>query len=159
MTEKQIRMIQALQDGMPVSETPFSGVAEAAGVTEEELLDQLSEWKADGTIRRFGAILRHHQAGYSVNAMVVWDVPDEDVERFGLTASQFTAVSHCYQRPRFADLPYNLYTMIHRRTKEECEETVRGISGRTGITSYALLYTTKEYKKTSPAYFTDDSGV
>jgi hypothetical protein len=64
-------------------------------------------------------------------------------------------VSHCYQRPRFAGFPYNLYTMIHGRSREECESAAGTISEQTGIADYALLYTTEEFKKTSPEYFAD----
>lgn len=159
MTESQTRIIRALQDGLPLSEEPFSEIARNAGVSEAELLAQLQAWKSDGTIRRFGAILHHQLAGFSVNAMGVWNVPDAQIENFGRTASEFAAVSHCYQRPRFSGFEYNLYTMIHGRSKKECEEIAQGISEKTGITDYMLLYTTAEFKKSSPVYFADTEGI
>lgn len=153
MDETQIRIIKALENGISIVEEPFAEIARAAGVTEEELLAQIETWKADGTIRRFGAILRHRQAGFIVNAMAVWNVPDEQVEDFGRTASEHHSVSHCYQRPRFEGFHYNLYTMIHGKAREECESAAQEISERTGITEYELLYTTAEFKKTAPVYF------
>ena len=80
MNETQIKTIRALQDGLPLSREPFAEIAKKIGISEEELLNQLGVWKADGTIRRFGAIVRHHDAGYSVNAMGVWTDPDEQVD-------------------------------------------------------------------------------
>jgi DNA-binding Lrp family transcriptional regulator len=157
MNETQIRIIKALQDGLPLSEEPFLEVARKAGVSQEDLLTQLRVWKEDGTIRRFGAMLRHRQAGYTANAMGVWNVPDARIEAFGQAAAGFRAVSHCYRRPRFEGFRYNLYTMIHGRSKEECEEVARRISAETGITDYRLLYTTAEFKKSSPAYFAEDA--
>ena len=155
MTDRQIAIIRALQDGLPLSNDPFEEVAQRAGVPVEELLAQIDAWKADGTIRRFGAILKHQRAGYPVNAMAVWNVPDDKIESFGRAAAGFPGVSHCYQRPRFEGFDYNLYTMIHGASREDCESAARRISEQTGIADYALLYTTTEFKKTSAVYFPD----
>ena len=156
MNETQIETIRALQDGLPLSREPFAEIAEKAGISEEELLNQLSAWKADGTIRRFGAILRHQMAGYAVNALGVWNVPDEQVEDFGYDAASIVAVSHCYERPRFEGFEYNVYTMIHGRSRTECRSVAHQIILRTGISDHKLLFTTAEFKKTSPVYFADD---
>ena len=155
MTETQIRIIKALQDGLPLSPEPFKEIAGKAGVSEEELLAQIRAWKEDGTIRRFGAILRHREAGYTVNAMGVWNVPDNRIEDFARVAIAIPAVSHCYQRPRFGGFLYNLYTMTHGKSRADCESAARQIAEQTGIAEYTLLYTTAEFKKSSPVYFTD----
>lgn len=159
MDEKQISTIKALQGGLPLSVQPFKDVAERAGITEDELLNQIKDWKDDGTIRRFGAILKHHNAGFATNAMGVWDVPEEKIGTFKrqIMAWGFN-VSHSYQRPRFAGFRYNVYTMIHGKTRDECEETARRISEQTGITEYELLYTTAEFKKSSPVYFAEETA-
>jgi DNA-binding Lrp family transcriptional regulator len=156
MDETQAKTITAIQSGIPISAEPFREVAEKLGVSEDALLDQLRTWKNDGTIRRFGAILRHTEAGFSVNAMGVWNVPAERIEDFARAATSSDAVSHCYQRPGFDRFPYNLYTMIHGRSRDECAETARRISEQTGITEYELLFTTEEFKKSPPVYFAED---
>jgi DNA-binding Lrp family transcriptional regulator len=156
MDEKQIKIIRVLQGGLPLSAEPFKEAASRAGVTEDELLDQVRQWKVDGTIRRLGAILKHQKAGYSANAMGVWNVSDEQVESFAEIATASSAVSHCYQRPRFGGFRFNIYTMIHGRSRDECENTARLISEQTGISDYDLLYTTAEFKKSSPVYFAGD---
>ena len=153
MDELQRRIIREIQAGLPLAEEPYRATADRVGIPEDELLAQLAAWKADGTIRRLGAILRHREAGYSVNAMGAWNVPDAQADEFGRTAASMRSVSHCYERPRFEGFPYNLYTMIHGRSREECEEAARAISQQTGITDYELLYTTAEFKKSSPVYF------
>ena len=155
MTDLQIKIIQTIQNGIPLSKEPFKEIAESIGITQEELIQQLDAWKIDGTIRRFGAILRHHKAGYSVNTMAVWNVPDKQIEIFGKMAANHRSVSHCYQRPKFNCFPYNLYTMIHGKSRQDCESVASEISKNTGITDFDLLYTTAEFKKSSPVYFTD----
>ena len=159
MTDTRKRIVRVLQNGLPVTQEPFGEIAREVGISQDELLSQLRAWKSDGTIRRLGAILRHHRAGYSTNAMAVWDVPDAQIEAFGATASGFNCISHCYQRPRFDEFRYNLYTMIHGRSRDECESAARKLSERTGISDYALLYTTAEYKKSSPVYFADEENT
>lgn len=156
MDEKQVKIIRALQDGLPLSPEPFNKIAEKAGVAEDELLAQIRAWREDGTIRRFGAILRHRQAGITANVMAAWNVPEDRVDDFATAVGSITAISHMYERHRFQGFDYNLYTMIHGRSKEECEATAKQISEQTGITEYALLYTTEEFKKSSPVYFSAD---
>lgn len=153
MDDLQQRIVRAIQAGLPLTEEPFRAIADDLGISPDDLLARLAAWKSDGTIRRLGAVLRHRQAGYSANAMGAWNVPDEQVESFGQAASGMRSVSHCYERPRFEGFPYNVYTMIHGRSPEECERTAEAISQQTGITEYKLLFTTAEFKKSSPSYF------
>lgn len=156
MDETQIKIIKTIQDGLPIGREPFKEIAEKVGISEEDLLSQLNDWKADGTIRRLGAILRHTEAGFAVNAMGVWNVPDEQVDDFGYDAASIVAVSHCYERPRFEGFDYNVYTMIHARSRTQCRDIVHQIILRTGIADYKLLLTTAEFKKASPVYFAED---
>lgn len=153
MTDREIAIVRALQEGLPLCEEPFAEAARAAGATIDELIRQIEHWKNDGTIRRFGAILAHRRAGFKVNAMGVWNVPEARAEEFGRAASECPQVSHCYRRPPFEGFRFNVYTMIHGASREQCEQAARIISERTGITDYTLLYTTREFKKSSPAYF------
>jgi hypothetical protein len=85
--------------------------------------------------------------------MGVWNVPDERAVAVGEQMATFAAVSHCYQRPRYPDWPYNLFTMIHARSTEECEHVAATIAAETGISDYALLYSTREFKKVRVRYF------
>jgi DNA-binding Lrp family transcriptional regulator len=155
MNEKQIRIIRDIQCGLPIDREPYARVAERTGVPESEVISQLIAWKRDGTIRRVGAVLRHRSAGFAHNVMAVWNVPHEDVDCFARVAVEYGSVSHCYQRSRFRGFDYNLYTMIHGKSREECESVAEEISERTGVTDYQLLHTTEEFKKTSPEYFRD----
>ena len=156
MTDTQKRLVRALQNGIPLTLDPYGDIARQVGVTRNEAISQIDEWKSAGVIRRMGAVLRHHKAGYSNNAMGAWNVPDEWSDEFGRTAAGFDSISHCYQRPRFEGFKYNLYTMIHGKSRPECEAIAKDLSERTGITDYTLLYTTAEYKKSSPVYFIDE---
>ncbi|MBP1715721.1 MAG: transcriptional regulator [Deltaproteobacteria bacterium] len=104
-------------------------------------------------IRRFGAILRHQIAGYRGNAMAVWSVPEEEIDRISRTMTSFPAVSHCYLRPEHPRWPYNLYTMIHGKSPEDCRKTAKRMARETGIKNYRLLFSKREHKKSSMNYF------
>jgi DNA-binding Lrp family transcriptional regulator len=156
ITEKDIEVIRAVQDDLPLVERPFEVCARSRGMTEEELFAGMDDLRRRGHLRRVAAILRHRRAGYSANAMAVWAVPEERAEEVGRRMAEFAAVSHCYQRPVYPDWRYNIFSMIHGRKMADCERVVEAIRTATGIEDYAVLYSTKEYKKTRVRYFTEE---
>lgn len=153
LTPQEIAAVRALQKDLPLGSRPFVGLADGSGLSEAELLEHARAFLADGRMRRFAAVLHHRRAGYSANGMGVWNVPDDQVAEAGAKMSAFAAVSHCYHRPRYPDWPYNLFTMIHARTPEECQSVAAAISAETGITEYGILYSTREFKKVRVRYF------
>ena len=159
VSELEKRIVRELQGDIPLSQRPFKIIADRLGIEEERLLIKLRERKAQGVMRRLSAILRHRNLGISANGMGAWRVPEDKAEEIGTKMAEFSEVSHCYQRPMYPDWPYNLFTMIHGRTKEDCERVAEAISQATGIENYRLLYSARELKKVSMRYFTekDDS--
>ncbi len=155
--EKSI--VRELQGDLPLVQRPFKPIADKLGIEEDDLLVKLREMDDQGIIRRFSAILRHRNVGFSANAMGAWRVPEDKAEEVGTKMAKFPQVSHCYQRPTFPTWPYSLFTMIHGKSAEDCEQVAKLISQETGIEDYRLLYSTREFKKVSMRYFTekDDS--
>ncbi len=155
LTELERRIVHGLQEDLPIVSRPFRAVAERLDITEDELLDKIRKFMDDGTIRRFGATLRHQRSGFAANAMVVWRVEPEDAERVAKILSSFREVTHCYQRPALPGWPYRLFTMIHGRFREECEALARRMATSAGVEDYRLLFTEDEMKKTTMVYFDD----
>jgi len=147
------RIIRHLQGDLPLTTRPFAVLASEVGMSEEELLERIRMLKKQGTLRRFGATLRHQLAGYKANAMVAWYVPEDNMEEIGHLMATFKEVSHCYERKVQGKWKYNLFTMIHGKSKKECQDIARRIAENTGIKDYVLLLSLKEFKKTSPRYF------
>ena len=147
------KVIQLLQGDLPLHPKPFALLAEQLGITEHEFIARIQSLKEKGVIRRFGATLRHQEAGFSSNAMVAWNVPEERVKEVGKTLAAFREVTHCYQRSADERWPYNVYTMIHGDDKEECHGIARRMSEEVGVEAYVLLFSEKEFKKTSMQYF------
>jgi DNA-binding Lrp family transcriptional regulator len=105
-------------------------------------------------MRRFASILNHRKAGFNANAMVVWDVKEEDGEQIGENAASFSAVSHCYLRPKYENWPYNLFTMVHGKTTEETNAIIEDMAKEIDAKSYMPLYSSREFKKVRIEYFT-----
>ncbi|MBI2911693.1 MAG: Lrp/AsnC family transcriptional regulator [Chloroflexi bacterium] len=156
LTQGDIAAICELQEDLAVVPRPWDPLAYRLGVPVVQLLEHARTLQASGHMRRFAAILYHRQAGFSANPMAVWKVPEEQAEEVGGIMASFNAVSHCYLRPVYPDWPYNLFTMIHGRKVSECEQVIEAIAQATGIQERALLYSTREYKKTRVRYFTPD---
>lgn len=156
LTAREIALIRELQEDIPLVPRPFAAMAERLGITEEGLFAEAQAMVDSARLRRFAAILHHREAGYKANAMAVWKVPEDRILECGTRMASFRSVSHCYQRPVYPDWPYNLFGMIHGRSAQECQETVEAIKAETGLTEYAMLYSSKEYKKTRVRYFSPE---
>jgi DNA-binding Lrp family transcriptional regulator len=154
--ERDIAVIRALQGEMPVVSEPYAPAASDLAMTQQAFLDHLAGMQERGILRRVAAILYHRRAGFSANGMGVWKVPDEQIGEIGRRMAAVRGISHCYQRPTYADWPYSVFTMAHGRSKEECDAVLTSIAEQTGIHERATLYSSTEFKKIRLLYFTDD---
>ncbi len=146
-------IIKETQYDLPIEHDPFAGIVEELGIEYDELFEVLVTLKEAGVMRRFAAILNHRKAGFNANAMVVWDVDEANGEEIGKTAAAFSAVSHCYLRPKYPNWPYNLFTMVHGKTKEETDGIIDEIASEITYKQRRPLYSTREFKKVRIRYF------
>lgn len=151
-----IAVIRELQEDLPLDPRPYAPMACRIGIAEDDFLAAASRLKADGYMRRMAGVLHHRAAGFRANAMGVWVVPDERAEEVGGIMARFKGVSHCYRRPTYPDWPYSIFTMVHGQDAAGCQEVIDAMAQATGVTEYALLYSTQEYKKVRLRYFTPD---
>jgi DNA-binding Lrp family transcriptional regulator len=151
-----IAVIRALQGDMPVVPEPYKAAADELGIDQGKLLDHLDGMRERKLLRRVAAILFHRRAGFSANGMGVWKVPDGEELDYGKRMAAYRGISHCYQRPTYADWPYSVFTMAHGRSKEECDAILDAIAADTGVAERATLYSSTEFKKIRLLYFTDE---
>jgi siroheme decarboxylase len=152
LTLKQIKVARIIQKDIAVVSSPFEETGSACSLTAKEVLDTTKELLGKGFIRKFGAILRHQKAGYRKNALVIWSVPSDQIEKAGKMLSAYVSVSHCYERnPAFRE-KYNIFTMLHSKD-EDILSLINDIATATGINDYLILESIQEYKKKSPEYF------
>jgi siroheme decarboxylase len=155
LSEEDIATVRATQGPMPVVPEPYAPAADRLGVPVATVLERLGSLRERGGLRRVAAILYHRRAGFSANGMGVWAVPGDEILETGKRMAAFRGISHCYQRPTYADWPYSVFTMAHGRSKEECDAILDSIADATGITDRATLYSSTEFKKVRMLYFTD----
>jgi DNA-binding Lrp family transcriptional regulator len=149
-------VIRATQGDLPVVPEPFAPAAARLGIGQEQLLEHLRGMQERRLLRRVAAILYHRRAGFSANGMGVWKVPEDRIMEIGPRMAAFRGISHCYQRPTYADWPYSVFTMAHGRSKEECDAILDSIAEQTGIRERSTLYSSTEFKKIRLLYFTDE---
>jgi len=146
-----LALIQATQGGLPLVPRPYHAIGEGLGVSGEEVMQRLRRMRERGLIRRIAAVPNHYAIGYCANGMSVWDVPDSRVDELGRQVGALPCVSHCYRRPRhLPDWRYNLFAMVHGRSRAEVEAQVRQIRRVLGEDCLAgeVLYSTRILKKT-----------
>jgi DNA-binding Lrp family transcriptional regulator len=150
-------VIRATQGDLPVVSEPYVPAAAELGVSVDALVEHLGAMADRGLLRRVAAILYHRRAGFSANGMGVWQVPEDRVLEVGPKMAAYRGISHCYQRPTYADWPYSIFTMAHGRSKEECDSILDAIADSTPeVQGRATLYSSTEFKKIRLLYFTDD---
>jgi DNA-binding Lrp family transcriptional regulator len=152
-SESEKNILRIVQDTLPDSPTPFTDIAKSLGLQEELVIHFLNRLKDEGYIRRFGATLRHQEAGYGFNVMVAWYAENDHIETAAHIMSARQEITHCYLRDNSPEWPYNLYTMIHGKTWQDCIDIVNELQSATGLTQYELLLSDEELKKTSMQYF------
>ncbi|HEY0738331.1 MAG TPA: chlorite dismutase family protein [Herpetosiphonaceae bacterium] len=158
LTDRDKELIRATQDDLPLVEEPFKLLAQQAGLSEQELFAWFDEMQRMNYLRRVAAILRHQKAGFTDNGMITWKVPEDKVDEAGRIAAAYSTVSHCYRRPVYEDWPYNFFSMVHARSRENAQEIGRQIAEELrplGVTEYVILFSTKEFKKDRVRYFVD----
>lgn len=148
-------LLEILQHGLPLVAHPYAAMGAQVGYSEAEVIARLSGWQQSGLIKRLGVIVRHRQLGYRANAMVVFDIPDDQVRQVAGKMCQQPFVTLCYRRPRRgADWPYNLFCMIHGQDRQRVEAQIGQLIKACGIQDWpmAVLFSTRCFKQRGARY-------
>jgi DNA-binding Lrp family transcriptional regulator len=152
ISERDKQFIRELQKDIELIEEPFNEPARRLGITIKELLAKAKEYEQLGIMRRFAAILRHRDAGFTANGMIVWNIR-ENIDEIGYRVAAYPQVSHCYRRPTYEDWPYNLFSMVHARSKESAIKIAEEIAKDIKIKDYRILFSLREFKKERVRYY------
>ncbi|MCP4071543.1 MAG: Lrp/AsnC family transcriptional regulator [Hyphomicrobiales bacterium] len=153
--QRDIRLLGAIEDGLPLCESPYSRVGKQLQMSEEEVIARLSRMQTAGIIRRFGLVLQHRQLGFHANAMVVWDIPDEEVDSVAQKIIAHDFVTLCYCRARHAPVwKFNLYCMIHGRKRAVVEAQINDLKKSAGLDIYPskTLFSRRRFKQTGARF-------
>lgn len=148
-------LIAALQAGLALVPQPYAELARRAGLNEHEVLERLGRLIQRGVIKRFGIIVSHRSLGFVANAMVVFDVPDAEVDDAGARIADSALATLCYRRVRrLPQWPYNLYCMIHSRARHDALLTLATLREHCALAAYpyAVLFSCHCYKQRGAHY-------
>lgn len=153
LSEEERGIVRVLQGALPVEPDLFAAPAARLGMTEDALLERLRVWRDRGVLRRLGLLLRHRRCGFTANGMCCWDAPEGELEEKGRSLAAFPGVTHCYERPAAPGFPFRLYAMIHSGSWKETHERFLRLSDGAGLSGGRLLFSLREFKKTSMDFF------
>lgn len=155
LDERDRALISAIQAGLPLCPRPYAEIGRLIGMPEMEVIQRLQQLMDNEFIKRMGIVVRHHELGYRANAMVVWDVPDTQVDELGRCMGQFEFITLCYQRPRrLPDWRYNLFCMIHGRDRDEVLGCVDFVIKQCTLQeiSHEVLFSQRRFKQRGARY-------
>ena len=157
LTKLHHDIIERAQYNIDIVSEPFKKLIDELNINYDKFFSILQELQDAGVMRRFAGILNHRKAGFSANAMVVWDVQEgEKGEEIGAIAAAYSAVSHCYLRPKYPNWQYNLFTMVHGKTTEETNGIIADMAKEIESKTHMPLYSSREFKKVRIEYFTPE---
>jgi DNA-binding Lrp family transcriptional regulator len=157
LTKLHHDIIERAQYNIDIVSEPFKKLIDELNIDYDKFFSILQELQNAGVMRRFAGILNHRKAGFSANAMVVWDVQEgEKGEEIGAIAAAYSAVSHCYLRPKYPNWQYNLFTMVHGKTTEETNGIIADMAKEIESKTHMPLYSSREFKKVRIEYFTPE---
>lgn len=152
---EKVTLRGAIEKGLPTHLSPYQVIAEQLALSEQQVMMQIANWQEDGLIRRFGLVIKHRKLGYDANAMVVWNIPNDDMDSVAQKLAKCAPVSLCYQRPRrLPDWPYNLFCMIHGTDRSLVLQQISQITEQLGLESIEkdVLFSFKAYKQHGARY-------
>lgn len=148
-------LLRALQNGLAVCEHPYAQLGAACGLDEASVIERLAAWVADGSIKRLGVIVRHRELGFEANAMLVHDIPDDQVDDIAQALAGESAVTLCYRRPRRGSKwPFNLFCMIHGQCRNAVLGQIAALRDRHALAGvpHAVLFSERCFKQTGARY-------
>jgi DNA-binding Lrp family transcriptional regulator len=161
LTDTDLRLIETLQQGLPLAHRPWAVIGAQLGIGEIDVLARVDRLVRSGIVKRLGVVVRHHELGYRANAMTVWDIPDGDVARAAARMLEDPSVTLCYRRPRHLPAwPYNLFCMIHGRRREDVLARIEALKEHCGLrdTPHAVLFSRRRFKQCGARYLLTDAG-
>ena len=153
LTELDKRIVRVLQGEFPLVAEPYKTLAEQVGVSEETFLERVKAMQETKKIRKMGAVLCHREVGFKANVLVAWEVPADRLDEIARHMAASPSVTNCYDRNTAHNWPYNLYTMVHGHSREECEQVVKTLGEECHVSNHVMLYSKHEWKKTAMKYF------
>jgi len=156
-SERERELVRRLQADIPLTAEPWTALAGELHFKTDALLTLLNAWQQAGILRRVGLVPYHRELGFAVNGMCVWRADPQGLEAAGRVLAAAPEVTHCYERVMNPGFPFNLFAMLHAATLPAAEAALAHLTAAAGLSGGRMLVSVREFKKTSPRFFTEES--
>jgi len=126
-------IINTLQNGFPVCESPYQQVAEQLGLAEAVLIERLEKLLKNGTLSRFGPMYHAEAMGGALTLAAV-KAPETHFLEVADIINSFPEVAHNYARNHVL----NMWFVIATETPERIEKVIQSIEEKTGLSVYNM---------------------
>ena len=159
MDPLDLALLRELEDGLPFVGEPFREIGRRLDLTGNEVIERIRLLESAGVIRKFRARIDQRRVGISANALVAWNLDGTGNNETGSMLAGFPCVTHCYQRlPVPGRWEYTLYTVHHGYSRTAVLDEIKEIAGQIGITDYAVLFSTREFKRVPNVRVRENGG-
>lgn len=132
LTPLHKQLLNDFQRDFPLSERPYRDIAEALGVSEEEVLSALAELNDQQLISRIGPIIRPNRIG--VSTLVAMAVPESQLQRVADIISRYPEINHNYEREH----RFNLWFVSIASDLRHLSKVINSIEWETGYKTLQL---------------------
>jgi len=133
MDELDKAIINHLQDGFPVCDSPYLQIARQLGVSEDSLLQRLQTLRDNGILSRFGPLFHAEKMGGSLSLAAV-KAPTDQFDQITETINAFPEVAHNYARTH----ELNMWFVLATETPEQITRIISQIEQQTGLKVYNM---------------------
>ncbi len=126
-------IVNALQQGFPVSERPFRDAGALLGLGEEDLIARIGKLLDDGVLTRFGPLYQAERLG-GAYALAAMRVPQADFDRVAEAVNAHPEVAHNYER----DHEFNMWFVLATETHDGIARAAAQIERTTGLSVYLM---------------------
>lgn len=155
LDDADLALAALVEHGIPLHPEPYARWAELLKCSSRNVTDKIAHWLDCGILRRFGVVVRHHEAGFRANAMTVFDIPDAHIDAAGMALARCPGVTLVYQRERTARWPFSLYCMIHGRDRKTVLQCLQRAVESAGLQRFPrqTLFSLTRFKQTGARRF------
>lgn len=127
------RIINRLQEGLPIVAAPFAAVAAELDVEEQTLLERLKGLRERGVLSRFGPMYHAERLGGGLT-LAAMAIPEDRFDAVVEQVNAFPEVAHNYRREH----RLNMWFVLATETPERIAETLMAIEAATGYPVYNM---------------------
>lgn len=132
LTPLHKQLLNDFQRDFPLSERPYQDIANAIGVSEDDVLSALNELYELHLISRIGPVIQPNRIG--VSTLVAMSVPEHDVQWVADIISRHPEINHNYEREH----QFNLWFVAIAHSPLHLDSLMRLIEQETGYQTLQL---------------------